>query len=69
VGGVSVNLSGNGTTGYYQVDAQGNIAYAGDAGYYGDAGSMSLNKPIVGMVATGDDGGYWLTASDGGIFN
>jgi hypothetical protein len=67
--GVSVNLSGNGTIGYYQVDAQGNVAYTGDAGYYGDAGKMNLNKPIVGMAATGDDGGYWLVASDGGIFN
>jgi len=67
--GWSVNLSGNGTIGYYQVDAQGNVANTGDAGYFGDAGSMTLNKPIVGMAATGDDGGYWLVASDGGIFN
>ena len=28
-----------------------------------------LNKPIVGMAATRDGGGYWLIASDGGIFN
>ena len=28
-----------------------------------------LNKPIVGMAATPDGGGYWLVASDGGIFN
>jgi hypothetical protein len=27
-----------------------------------------LNKPIVGMVPTSDGGGYWLVASDGGIF-
>jgi hypothetical protein len=67
--GVSVNLSGNGTIGYYQVDARGNVAYAGDAGYYGDAGQLTLNHPVVGMAATGDDGGYWLVASDGGIFN
>ncbi len=67
--GVSVALSGTGGIGYYQVDSKGNVAYTGDAGYYGDAGSMNLNKPIVGMAATGDDGGYWLVASDGGIFN
>jgi hypothetical protein len=65
----SVNLSGAGTIGYYQVDSSGNVAYAGDAGYFGDAGDTHLNKPIVGMAATGDDGGYWLVASDGGIFN
>ena len=28
-----------------------------------------LNKPIVGMAATPDGWGYWLVASDGGIFN
>ncbi len=66
--GWSGNLSGTGTIGYYQVDSKGNVAYTGDAGYYGDAGSLHLNKPIVGMAATGDDGGYWLVASDGGIF-
>ena len=29
---------------------------------------MTLNKPIVGMAATPDGKGYWLVASDGGIF-
>ena len=28
-----------------------------------------LNKPIVGIAASRDGGGYWLIASDGGIFN
>jgi hypothetical protein len=28
----------------------------------------ALNKPIVGMAATPDGNGYWLVASDGGIF-
>ena len=27
-----------------------------------------LNKPIIGMVPTHDGGGYWLIASDGGVF-
>ena len=30
---------------------------------------MRLNKPIVGMAATNDGRGYWLVASDGGIFS
>ena len=67
--GWSGTLSGNGTIGYYQVDSSGNVANTGDAGWYGDAGGMTLNHPIVGMAATGDGGGYWLVASDGGIFN
>ena len=29
---------------------------------------MTLNKPIVGMATTPDGKGYWLVASDGGIF-
>ena len=31
-------------------------------------GAIRLNKPIVGMAATPDGKGYWLVASDGGIF-
>ena len=31
-------------------------------------GGIHLNKPVVGMAATADGGGYWLVASDGGIF-
>jgi len=42
---------------------------AGDAVYYGSTGSLSLNKPIVGMVSTPSGHGYWLVASDGGIFS
>ena len=37
--------------------------------FFGDASKMTLNKPIVAIAPTGDDGGYWLVASDGGIFN
>ena len=29
---------------------------------------MRLNEPVVGMAPTPDSGGYWLVASDGGIF-
>jgi hypothetical protein len=39
------------------------------AQFYGSTGALSLNKPIVGMAATPDSGGYWLVAADGGIFN
>ena len=30
--------------------------------------AITLNQPIVGMAATPDGKGYWLVASDGGIF-
>jgi len=42
---------------------------AGDAVFYGSAGSLPLNKPIVGMASTPSGHGYWLVASDGGIFS
>jgi len=29
---------------------------------------LALNKPIVAMASTPDGRGYWLVASDGGIF-
>ena len=39
--------------------------------FHGSTGGLRLNKPIVGMAAvptpTGD--GYWLVASDGGVFS
>ena len=37
--------------------------------FYGSPGGPRLNEPIVGMAATPDGGGYWLVASDGGIFS
>jgi hypothetical protein len=30
---------------------------------------MKLNKPIVGMKLTPSGNGYWLIASDGGVFS
>ena len=38
------------------------------AGSYGSASALSLSKPVVGMAATPDGRGYWLVASDGGVF-
>ena len=55
--------------GYWLVASDGGIFNYGDAGFYGSAGAVPLNKPIVGMGASPDGGGYWLAASDGGIFN
>ena len=40
----------------------------GDAGSFGWPGG-SLNAPVVGMAATADGNGYWLVASDGGVFS
>ena len=65
--------------GYWLVASDGGIFAFGNAGYYGSipgsglnpAGSglaHSLNAPIVGMVPSYDGGGYFMVASDGGVF-
>src|SRR5436305_627483 len=41
---------------------------AGSARYYGSVARMRLSRPIVGMAASHSGVGYWLVASDGGIF-
>ena len=38
------------------------------AGHYGDMAGKPLNRAIVGMSPTSTGKGYWLVASDGGIF-
>jgi hypothetical protein len=42
--------------------------YAFGVPTYG-APDTPLNRPIVGVSATGDRQGYWLVASDGGVFS
>ncbi len=66
-------------SGYWLDASDGGIFAFGDAGFYGSipglglnpAGSgrpNSLSAPIVGMVPSADGGGYFMVASDGGIF-
>ncbi|MCZ7534571.1 MAG: CAP domain-containing protein [Acidimicrobiia bacterium] len=43
-------------------------AAAQDARYLGSVAGSQLDRPIVGMAATPTGRGYWLVASDGGIF-
>ena len=54
--------------GYYEVDAKGDVAAFGGATCYGALTGIALNKPIVGMAYDPVTGGYWLVASDGGVF-
>jgi hypothetical protein len=56
-------------TGYYEVDAAGDVAAFGAAACYGDLTGDHLNAPIVGMAVDRQTGGYWLVASDGGVFS
>ena len=65
--------------GYWLDASDGGVFAYGDTQYYGSipglglhpAGSglpNSLNAPIVGMVPSNDDNGYFMVASDGGVF-
>jgi hypothetical protein len=51
------------------VASDGGIFTYGDAAFEGSAGSLKLNKPVVGMMSSTNGNGYSLVASDGGIFN
>jgi hypothetical protein len=65
--------------GYWLDASDGGVFSFGDTQFYGSipglglhpAGSglpNSLNAPVVGMVASSDNGGYFMVASDGGVF-
>ncbi len=54
--------------GYRFVASDGGIFDFGDAGFFGSAGNIHLNAPVVGMADTPSTNGYWLVATDGGIF-
>src|SRR5581483_9561709 len=41
---------------------------SGSNHFFGSTGNIPLNQPIVGMAPTPTGRGYWLVASDGGIF-
>ncbi|MGH9091994.1 MAG: PQQ-binding-like beta-propeller repeat protein, partial [Acidimicrobiales bacterium] len=55
-------------SGYYMSASDGGIFAFGNLPFCGSTGSITLNKPVVGMAATADAGGYWEVASDGGLF-
>ncbi|MHB1785749.1 MAG: hypothetical protein ACYCS7_06305 [Acidimicrobiales bacterium] len=55
--------------GYRLVGSDGGVFDFGGAGFYGSAGGLHLNQPVVGMANTPDGRGYWLVAADGGIFS
>ena len=66
--------------GYWLVASDGGVFAFGDAGFDGSlpglgfapagtSGSVpKLSAPIVGMVPSSDGGGYFMVASDGGVF-
>ena len=55
--------------GYWLVGSDGGIFSFGSAQFHGSTGSLTLQRPVVGIVPTRDRNGYWLDASDGGVFS
>jgi peptidoglycan hydrolase-like protein with peptidoglycan-binding domain len=62
-----IAIAAHGTHGVWMATARGHVINAGDAPDKGSTGP--LNRPIVGMAATPVGDGYWLVASDGGVFS
>jgi ligand-binding sensor domain-containing protein len=50
------------------VASDGGIFAFGDAAFAGSMGGKRLNAPVQSLVPDADGKGYWLVASDGGIF-
>jgi hypothetical protein len=61
--------STNDGQGIWVTDDGGDVGVpaGGDAKFFGDLGSLPVFN-IVSIVPTGDNGGYWLVGSDGGVF-
>jgi hypothetical protein len=63
-----VNVSAYADRGFWEVTSTGKIiAHGGKA--CGPTTSLRLARPVVGMAATPDGGGYWEVAADGGVFS
>jgi hypothetical protein len=64
----SLTIAGGANQGYWLVGSDGGIFSFGSAQFYGSTGSLRLQRPVVGITPTSDQGGYWTVASDGGVF-
>jgi len=53
---------------YWLAASDGGIFTFGNAAFFGSAGNIRLDAPVVAMAATSSRQGYWLAASDGGVF-
>jgi Glycosyl hydrolase family 26 len=66
-----IMMAADPTGGYWTVTPAGAVTPHGVAPALGSPAlsNLRLAQPIVGMTATADGNGYWLVASDGGIFS
>jgi hypothetical protein len=45
------------------------FAFGNGAKFFGSTGDIKLAQPIVGIVPTNSNDGYWFVAADGGLFS
>ena len=64
---VTAAIRASGTSGTATSDALYQPVSFGGAPSF-DTANVAYDFPVVGMAATSDGGGYWLVASDGGVF-
>jgi ribosomal protein L24E len=65
----AVSLSRTPTgAGYWVFTNQGRALAFGDAGHFGDMTGVRLNGPVLDSVPRPDGRGYYMVASDGGVF-
>ncbi len=65
---VTVAASGRSLGGLWTASSTGRVSAKAGAPYLGQV-NVALNQPVVGVAGTPSGGGYWLVASDGGIFS
>ena len=51
------------------VASDGGVFAEGSAPFRGSMGGSPLSSPVLGMASDRSTGGYWLVASDGGVFS
>ncbi len=56
------------SSGYDMVARDGGVFTQGHGGFFGSAGNIRLNSPIVGGAPAVGGSGYYLVAADGGVF-
>ena len=61
-------LSAVSSGGYRLAATDGGVFAFGSSPFFGSAGAIHLNQPVVGTASTPNDQGYWLVATDGGVF-